>query len=194
MYVNDLIKIMLRSGRGIDKRILAVIESGDTVVVLQSGEQWSKVRIANGTEGWVLTRYLTDTETASRRLVRLEATHEKTVAENQTLGNENQQLKTENTDLSDALEQKKAEFEALEKAHETLKQESAEFLRLKRDFANASGRVQELQDQNQQYASDLARLERNQNIRWFIAGASVLLVGFLIGLSSRRKRRKPSLL
>jgi SH3 domain protein len=194
MYVNDLIKLMVRSGRGLDNRILAVIESGDTVDVLEAGEQWSRVRTASGKEGWVLTRYLTDEETASRRLARLETAHEATVAENEVLKTENQQLTSENNTLAESLQQKTAEFEALRQEHEMLRRESAEFLQLKGDFARASARLEELQKQNQRFSADMARLDRSQNIRWFIVGASVLLVGFVIGVSSRRKRRKPSLL
>ena len=108
--------------------------------------------------------------------------------------NENHTLKSENQNLSEALGKRNEEFESLKTAHETLKKESAEFLSLKRDFSKASGQLTELQEQNQQFAATLSQLERNQNIRWFIAGASVLLVGFLIGLSSRKKRRKTSLL
>lgn len=194
MYVNDMIKLMVRSGRGLDNRILTVIESGDTVDVLEAGEQWSRVRADNGKEGWVLTRYLTEEETAGRRLARIEASHEAVLTENETLKTENQQLKSENSFLAESLERKTADLDALTQAHETLRRESAAFLQLKGDFATASSRLEELQKQNQQAAADMARLERSQNIRWFIAGASVLLVGFLIGLSSRRKRRKPSLL
>ena len=86
MYVNDLIKLMLRSGRGLDNRIIAIIESGDAVEMLEAGDQWSRVRTQSGNEGWVLTRYLTEEETASRKLARLQAAQE-------TMVNENEQLK-----------------------------------------------------------------------------------------------------
>jgi SH3 domain protein len=194
MYVNDLLKLMVRSGKGLDNRILAIIESGDPVNVVEEGEQWSKVRAPDGKEGWVLSRYLTSQETASHRLAELEALHAQTVTENESLRGENQKLKDENASLSGSLTANSAEFDALRQADETLRRESANFLKLKKNFAAASEQAETLQRQNQEIAASLARLERDRNIRWFITGASVLLVGFLIGLSSRSKRRKPSLL
>lgn len=194
MYVNDLLKLMVRSGKALDNRIVAVIESGDPVEVVDAGDQWSRVRTADGKEGWVLSRYLTAEETASHRLAELEALHAKTVGENESLRNENQQLKDENATLSGSLAAKTADFDALNRAHETLRRESADFLQLKKDFSSTSGQAEMLERQNREIATSLARLERNQNIRWFVAGASVLLAGYLIGLSSRRKRKKPSLL
>jgi len=194
VYVNDLIKLMLRSGRGLDNRIIAIIESGDAVEMLEAGDQWSRVRTQSGHEGWVLSRYLTEEETASRKLARLQAAQETMVEENERLKEENHALKSENQTLSETLSNTNEEFSGLKKAHESLREESAEFLSLKKAFSRASGQLSELQEQNQQLAATLNQLERNQNIRWFITGASVLLAGFLIGLSSRRKRRKPSLI
>jgi hypothetical protein len=33
----------------------------------------------------------------------------------------------------------------------------------------------------------------NYAIKWFLAGSAVLIVGFLIGFSTKRQRRRPSL-
>ena len=38
------------------------------------------------------------------------------------------------------------------------------------------------------------KLESRQTVRWFLTGAGVLLLGFIIGFSTRRQRRKSSLL
>ena len=194
MYVNDMVKLMLRSGRGLENRIIAIIESGDAVEMLEEGDQWSRVRTQAGKEGWVLTRYLTENETASRKLARLQEAHETLLSENETLKEENQTLTSDNRTLAESLERRNGEYEQIKSAHETLKRESAEFLKLKNAFARTSTQLAELQEQNQRFSAALEQLKRNQNIRWFIAGASVLLVGYLIGLISRKKRRKPSLI
>ena len=41
---------------------------------------------------------------------------------------------------------------------------------------------------------ELSGVEKNQYIKWFLAGSGVLLVGFLVGFAAKRGRRRPSLL
>ncbi len=55
MYVTDRLKLTLRSGPSTEHKILAVVESGQKVEMLEPGEDWSMVRNANGKEGYVLT-------------------------------------------------------------------------------------------------------------------------------------------
>ena len=58
-YITDEIRVMVRSDPGGDRRIIAMPMSGTRVEVLkQSEDGWSKVRLPNEKEGWLLTRYL----------------------------------------------------------------------------------------------------------------------------------------
>jgi hypothetical protein len=41
---------------------------------------------------------------------------------------------------------------------------------------------------------EIARLSLNRNIRWFLSGAGVLVLGFIIGFSTKKQRRRSSLL
>ncbi|MBW2438733.1 MAG: TIGR04211 family SH3 domain-containing protein, partial [Deltaproteobacteria bacterium] len=72
MYISDLLKITLRSGPSTENKILAVLESGQTVEVITPGDEWTKVRQANGNEGWVLSRYLTANPTHTLRFESLQ--------------------------------------------------------------------------------------------------------------------------
>jgi len=62
MYVGDIIKITVRTGPGINHKIVAMINSGARVEVLKPEDEWSLVRITNGKEGWVLSRFLKSKE------------------------------------------------------------------------------------------------------------------------------------
>ena len=42
--------------------------------------------------------------------------------------------------------------------------------------------------------NEVEKLHWNQNVRWFLSGAGVLLLGFIIGFSTKRQRRRSSLL
>jgi len=53
--------------------------------------------------------------------------------------------------------------------------------RLKKENVKLTSTVRELTEEN-------TDLNRNQSVRWFLAGAGVLLFGWLIGRISRKKR------
>ena len=72
MYVTDLLKLTLRSGPSTEHKILSVVESGQQVEMLEPGDDWSLVRLANGKEGYVLTRYLMPEPTHNVRLEQLQ--------------------------------------------------------------------------------------------------------------------------
>ena len=69
LYVTDQLKLTLRSGPSTEHKILAVVESGQKVEMLEPGEDWSKVRTANGKEGYVLARYLMPSNLSNRSLM-----------------------------------------------------------------------------------------------------------------------------
>lgn len=49
----------LRSGTGRFSSVLSVLEYGDSLVVVESGDKNTKVRMSDGQEGWVSTHALT---------------------------------------------------------------------------------------------------------------------------------------
>lgn len=78
MYIDDIVKITVRTGPGIAHKIVAMIKSGERVEVLKTEEpdkEWSLVRITNGKEGWVLSRFLKSKEPDGLILERLKKKH-----------------------------------------------------------------------------------------------------------------------
>lgn len=69
-YVNDEITVSLRDGPRNDATFLGLLKSGDAVTVLENlGEQsFARVRTADGREGWVTSRFLTDRPAAASLL------------------------------------------------------------------------------------------------------------------------------
>jgi SH3 domain protein len=194
MYVSDMLKLTLRTGPSTENKILAVIESGQQLELLEAGDEWSRVQLPGGKEGWVLSRYLTPDETSNVKLEHLQAQHKNLTAQAAELLEENTKLKAENEKL-------RAEFEADQKKmakartdYETLKAESAEFLTLKSKYASAASQLTEQNARAQKLEEQLTRLELNTNIKWFLAGSGVLVIGILIGFSTKRQRRRPPLL
>jgi SH3 domain protein len=193
MYVSDMLKLTLRTGPSTENKILAVIESGQQLALLERGSEWSRVQLPNGKEGWVLSRYLTPDETSNFKLERLQAQHKNLTAQAAVLLEENKELKAENEKL-------RAEFETVEKDmvktrtdHETLKAEAAGFLTLKSKYEAAASQLAEQTARVQKLEEQLTQMEMSAYIKWFLAGSGVLVVGFLIGFSTKRQRRRPTL-
>jgi SH3 domain protein len=193
-YVTDRTIVELRRGPGIEYLIVRNLVAGDRVEVLeQNGDGYSRVRVVeNGTEGWILTRFLTAEPIARDRLAAAErnlaAARERATA-----------LEAETAQLKSELEATRAQLEETQANHGTVSRELA-------DLRNAAANVVEIRDQNERLRQRL--IERDREVEelsaenrvlaardkqnWFVVGAAVLLVGIVIGLVAptlRRKRR-----
>jgi len=194
MYISDIIEIMIRSGPGNDNRIIAMIKSGEKVEMLKPDEEWSLVRIANGKEGWALSRFLTSKEPDRLALARLEKQHKELKNKNVSLIEENKVYKKENKKLNSELQTNKKVLDKIKSSYETLKKESAEFLALKSNYEKSASILAEQTKKAEKLEEELTKLLLHQNIKWFLSGAGVLLLGFVIGFSAKHQRRRSSLL
>jgi len=193
VYVSDMLKLTLRTGPSTENKILAVIESGQQLELLEPGNEWSRVQLPNGKEGWVLSRYLTPDETSNFRLERLQAQHKNLTVQAAELLEENKALKAENEKLRAEFETNEKEMVKARTDYETLKAEAAEFLTLKSRHATAVSKLAEQTARAQELEKQLTQLEMSTYIKWFLAGSGVLIIGFLIGFSTKRQRRRPAL-
>lgn len=194
-YVTDRTIVELRRGPSIEYLIVRNLEAGERVEVLEENQEdgYSRIRVVdNGTEGWILTRYLTAEPIARDRLAvaerSLAAARERATA-----------LEQETSELSRNLAATRAELEQTQTDHGTVSRELA-------DLRSAAANVVEIRDQNErlqqrlvqrdreveELTADNRRLAARENQNWFVIGAGVLLGGIVIGLvapSLRRKRR-----
>jgi SH3 domain protein len=194
MYVTDSLKLTLRSGASTEHKILSVIESGQQVEMLEPGEDWSLVRNANGKEGYVLTRYLMPEPTHNIRLEKLQAKHKALMQQAATLLGENTAFRNEGKQLKSELDKNEKALKKLGTDYDKLKAGSADYIELKGKYETVSGQLAEQSKRADALDEELRAIEMNQYIKWFLAGSGVLLVGFIVGFSARRQRRRPSLL
>ena len=193
MYVSDILKLTLRTGPSIENKIISVIESGQMMEVIKFGDEWSQVQLPNGKEGWVLSRYLTTNETHNIKLERLEAKHKNLMIQAAELLEENNMLKAENKRFSTESKANQKQLVKTQADYEALKTEAAEFLTLKTNYKRAASQLTEQTAKAKQLEEELSSLEMSTYIKWFLAGSGVLIVGFLIGFSTKRQRRRPAL-
>lgn len=194
-YVSDRTIVELRRGPSIEFLILRNLEAGERVEILEQNEQagYSRVRVADqGTEGWILTRFLTAEPIARERL---------TVAERQLAAARERvtALEAQTAEQSRDLAATRAELNTSQTNHGSVSKELA-------DLRSASANVVQLREQNASLQQRLVQRDREveeltaananlsgrNNQNWFVVGAAVLLAGIVIGLVAptlRRKRR-----
>jgi len=194
MYVTDVLKLTLRSGPSTEHKILSVVESGQLMEILEPGEDWTLVRIANGKEGYVLTRYLIPEPTHNVRLEQLQAKHKALMQQSATLLEENTRFRKEGKQRTLSLDGNEKALKKLRADYDELKAGSAEYLDLKKKYMTVRGQLAKQTKRADALDEELRGIELNQYIKWFLAGSGVLLVGFIVGFSARRQRRRPSLL
>ena len=194
MYVTDVLKLTLRSGPSTEHKILSVVESGQQLEILEPGEDWTLVRIANGKEGYVLTRYLIPEPTHNVRLEQLQVKHKALMQQSATLLEENTRFRKEGKQRTLSLDGNEKALKKLRADYDELKAGSAEYLELKKKYMTVRGQLAKQTKRADALDEELRGIEINQYIKWFLAGSGVLLVGFIVGFSARRQRRRPSLL
>lgn len=193
-YVSDRMVVELRRGPSTEYLILRNLEAGAAVQVLEdAGAGYSRVRVQDqGTEGFILTRFLTAEPIARDKL----AAAERGLATAKTRVTDlEQQVAALTTELGGT----KTDLADTRKRHDQVSKELA-------DLRTAAANVVEIRDNNENLKQRLiqrereveeltaanTRLSRQDKQSWFIVGAGVLLGGIVIGLivpSLRRKRR-----
>jgi len=189
-WVSDEFEITLRSGPSTSNAIQLMVSSGTELEVLERDTEsnYTRVRTAGGTEGWVLSRYLMTEASAREQL--------------QTLTGQLAGANTRGSSLNSQLAAIRGEYEAsqsnvqaLERDKASLEQELAD---IKRTAANVLTINDENTDLRDQVGSADMRLEvleqenrelASQSIRyWFMSGGLVLVVGIILGLWLPRMR------
>ena len=194
MYVNDNMKITLRTGPGIERKILSMLKMGQEVEVIQPDDQWSQVKLPNGTEGWVLSRFLTSDKPCYLELEILRQKNKALTSQSDVLFEENKVYKKQSKRLVIELSEAKEMLAKITESYNILKNDSEGFLELKSEYEQISMQFAEQTEREGKTEARLSKLLLHNNIIWFLSGAGVLLVGILIGVSARRQRRKSSLL
>lgn len=194
MYVSDLAEITLRTGKGVDHKIIALVKSGVQVEVIEPDDQWTKVRLPSGKEGWVVSRFLTSQVPSKLELEELKKKYNALLSLADAPFKELTMLQEENARLRAEAGEKESSLQALKNDYEALKKESEGLSKLKAANQESREQLTKQKQRTEELEESLAKLERARQIRWFLSGAAVLLVGFLLGFTAKRQRRRSSLL
>jgi SH3 domain protein len=189
MYVGDIVKITLRTGPGIDHKIITMVQSGTQVEVLEPDIKWTRVRLKDGREGWVLNRFLTSELPNLLVLEKLKQDYELLKTQCGAPMDEISKLTTSNKDLSAQLKEKEDALLSLKTNYDSLKKDSAQYLSLQTTYKQTTALLAEQTKKAREFEKNYRALATRQSIIWFLCGAGVLIIGFIIGVSMRSKKR-----
>jgi SH3 domain protein len=183
-YVTDIFEVTMRSGTSTANSIIRLLSSGEAVTVLESdvASQYSLVETEDNQQGYVLTRFLEANPAAREILQNLRVEHEQ-----QQLQVDEQ--RTEIKQLKESLQQEQTDSQTLKTTLGASEQELSEV----RDAAQNTLNILEQNKQLQTVVDQLreektllsdtnAELSDSTQIDWFVRGAAVSLIAFIIGI------------
>ena len=187
-YVTDHFEINIRSGPGTQFRIVRMINSGQKLEVLETEDNWSKIQMPDGLEGWVFTTYLQAAPPARLSIQQLQARLEPLEIEHLALKQEKEEVSSLNQDLLQQLQETEKQLEESVSSYVRLREDSSEFISIKEDYERLTSDLETKTAQIEQLENRLTEHAFSSAIKWFLAGAGVLLLGMLLGSRSRKKR------
>lgn len=159
-YVTDTFRISLRRGPSVENKILKFLPSGLRVDIKGSRDGWDRVQVQEG-ENETLEGWVLSRYLISRLPWETQA---------ESLLQENTTLKGEHAGILEELRQRLQESQ----------------IRIKELTADSEG----VSETTQSLVAENRSLKSSLKIKLFVMGASVLLLGMLIGSMAGRQRRK----
>ncbi len=194
-YVKPRGEAVVRRGQGTNFKIVSMVKDGDSVELIEENKSYSLIKLSNGTQGWILKRFLTsnppltDVVASLRKekdeLLQREITATEKVEEISTI------LSRTKADLDDLVEERDrivADFQKLQR-------DTADVVRIKNDLDRTLTENISLTEKLSTIEQENSALKKDKTINWFMAGAGALLIGVLLGrMPSPSRKRKSSLL
>lgn len=205
-YVSDKLIITLRRGAGGEYMIIRTLKSGEPLEILKEKDKYYKVKSANNETGWVLKQYITpDTPKPviitglKRKIKNLNSSIAKL---NKELSSIKSELKNEQglhvgdskklvgklNKANDQIYRINKKLKSITNKYNMLVKDSGDVVktiderdRLRRDFKSLNTEMIELRDKNK-------NLTNRNIVYWFVAGGFVLLVGWLMGQITKKRR------
>lgn len=194
-YVKPSAEVPVRRGQGNDYKIIAVVNSGTEVRILEEQDDWARVRLASGKEGWILKRYLDDQPPLSQVVDGLRREKESLIQELEASKNQVEELTRANEQAQQELTGCMSQRDQARQELAALKKDTADVVRTKQQLSAARQQLKQDQERISELTIENSALKKNSTLMWFLAGAGVLLIGWIIGLiTCRNKRRRNTLL
>jgi SH3 domain protein len=210
-YISDQLIVSLREQPQNGAPSITYLRSDMPVEVLEESGDYIKVRTKAGETGYIKENYLTTQTPKSVLIKQLQRERNRLADKAKKLQDQSANATSESSksqqELTVKLKALRGEVSALqkslEKSQSTLAGTSKKYQALQEDAKNVVEITRErdqLRITNQELTASIAKLDEEVSeltmtgvIKWFLAGAGVLFLGWIIGKASG-SRRRPSLL
>lgn len=184
-YVTDRLEVTLRAGESTRYKILRMLPSGTPVEVLavNKATNYARVRIQDGTLGFVLAQELQGEPAARERLTQLEAQLAALTQKPDAVVRELARLQEAHGELGGRFAVLEREKQQREEELARIRHASANVLDLTSDRERLRLQVAELTRVRADLEQENRDLKNQRNQRWFLIGAGVLGLGVLLGLT-----------
>ncbi len=193
-YVTDSVEITFRTGPGTGNKILSFLRSGQEVEVLESRDNWVRVRVPgrgrDTAEGWVLKRYLMRRQPWEARAVSLEKENAALSERLSLAERDREEAARRERAASESLRENMAALRDAREKYAALRRDAAGYLDLKKNYTATREKLEAAVHQVDTLTAENRQLRSSGRNRWFATGALVLLCGLMIGLLVGRQTRK----
>lgn len=197
-YVTDQLVISVRDGHNPSDIVLGYIKTATPVDVIEEIGDYSRIKTEDGLEGWVLTKYIVsekpkaliiedlkseiqklNEKADSKKLLETKKMYEEKIGELEQEVNINQRFTAKAKSDLIQLDNKYKNLLAHSQNKEELIRESEQ---LKKLNTHLNTEIKSLKQQNKVPL-------KSKGLQSFVAGAGVLLLGYLLGASAKKKKR-----
>ncbi|MEE9542546.1 MAG: TIGR04211 family SH3 domain-containing protein [Thermodesulfobacteriota bacterium] len=205
-YVSDKLIITMRRGAGNEFMIVKTLTTGTPLKILKEKEKYLKVSTTDGTEGWVLKQYITTDipktaviNSLQREIEKLKVNIKRLVSERNTVkkkfgeeqGLRQGDAKTQERKLNKANNQIYSLNKKLKETtnkYKALVKNSGGVIKITNERDRLNKENQRLNGENRELTGKNKSLTKKNTFYWFLAGAGVLFLGWVVGQFSKRKR------
>lgn len=193
-FISDELDIMVRSGESSSHRIIATLKSGKKVNILERNPDsgYSKVKLSDTRDGWVLSRLLVSTPSAKSQLKKLQSQLINTQQEAAEAKEKWASLSEQNLGLDTRTSELEQLNTRLSRELEDLKNTASNAVEILQQRDLLQQRVVTIERELERFKRENDVLKNSDSQDWFLMGAAVLALGLLLGfilpkLSWRRK-------
>jgi len=193
VYVSDTtLEANLRTGTSQENRIIGMLRPGTQVTLLSEEDGWAEVTLEDGRTGWILKRYLSERPPWRETAEQLQKENERLRTQLNKVRTEHQQIMQKSAEVQKQLDSQQGEFQSVQREYEELKKSSTKYLNLKMAYENLQNEARQSKAKLDELEKAYGKLRTSRAIRWFLSGAGVLMLGWIVGSSMARMRRRRS--
>jgi SH3 domain protein len=207
-YVVDELIITLRAGKSNEHKIIKTLKTGTPVEVLEEDDTYLKVKISDGSVGYVLRQYVSSELPKTLIIERLEKEKSSLQTKVRSLEESKNSLQGQYKAIQDKYNQEVTDItiksstieQNLEQAiqnERSLAEKYDTLLAQSENVVEIAAERDKLLEVNKKLAADVDNLQKindkmsdSRMIKWFLAGGGVFLFGWIIGKISRKKRSR----